>query len=46
MDSYNEYWPEVMDKTERGEQVKAAFARENIAFSTWDENEDSRGLDD
>lgn len=45
MDSYDEYWPSAMDNTSRGQEVKAAFARENIAFSTWNKNEDSRGFD-
>lgn len=42
---YYRFW-DIMDSCERGAQVKAAFARENIRFSCWSSDEQPRVFDD
>lgn len=43
---YDYYFWDIINGCERGTQVKAAFARENIRFSSWVSDDEPRVFDD
>ncbi len=43
---YDYYFWDIINGCERGTQLKAAFAREDIRFSSWVSDDEPRGFDD